>query len=168
MRSHTVYCFWSIFHEDQTNRPLGPNSTIHCSSPVDLNTVFLLTCQFQWQGSLATTVWDGWVTFSLLCQSENKPSWLMKKPQHPQRCCTVHKGASPLPFGNISNINFFNIISIILINTKFPRNISAISKLNVSYVLNTWKAPQCTLFLEDSLREWKRPGGGGTAAQRAC
>ena len=166
MRSHTVYSFWSIFHEDQTNRPLGPNSTIHCSSPVDLNTVFLLTCQFQWQGSLATTVWDGWVAFSLLCQSvktflaDEKAAASSAVLHRPQRCF-----ATPLWK---SKINFFNIISIILINTKFPRNISAISKLNVSYVLNTWKAPQCRLFLEDSLLEWKRPGGGGTAAQRAC
>ena len=60
------------------------------------------------------------------------------------------------------------IISIILINTKFPRNISAISKPNVSYIINTWKARECILFLEGSLLEWKRPGGGGLAAQQAC
>ena len=56
--------------------------------------------------------------FAAVSICENKPSWLMKKPQHPQQCCTIRKGASPLPFGNISNIDFFNIISIILINTQ--------------------------------------------------
>ena len=114
--------------------------------------------RLRWLSGFFAAVW--------IC--ENKPSWLMKKPQHPQQCCTIRKGASPLPFGNISNINFFNIISIILINTKFPRNISAISKPNVSYIINTWKARECILFLEGSLLEWKRPGGGGLAAQQAC
>ena len=39
-----------------------------------------------------------------------KPSWLMKKPQHPQQCCTVHKGASPLPFVEIPEVSISPIL----------------------------------------------------------
>ena len=103
-------------------------------------------------------VWDDLHKLWLFrcCVNLWKPSWLMKKPQHPQQCCTVHKGASPLPFVEIPELSISRILyssSSSLIQCSFH---TALGQKYFCHLKTKW-----ILYLEGT---WMQTFSGGSTS----